>query len=637
MGGQMSVGISKGGIPTAAQLREEIKKSKERSKSYGISTEERNIAQLKLSPSELEERRLRVKHLLDVVVAHIEEFYELLSLDDFMVAFADEDGYILHLDGSEDIKVKFSERNCAPGYRWTERDVGTTAISLCRKLQYSIQLNDKDHYCKRAHGFTSSAAPILGRQGVLEGVLVVSGSSIKTHPHTLLMVTTAARSIEKHMRLLRRNNEMSLYIGFLNSVIEAAGTGLMTMDKEMRIWKINRKGKVILREEQLDGKPISVLQGLNLDLEDISNNPNNWKGKEASLKDDVHFYYTAQPVISEKSELLGAVMVFEEFDNIKKLADKISGAEPFFTFDHLVGSSNEFVEAVKLAATAAKTSSTVLLLGETGTGKELFAQAIHNGGDRQKQAFVPINCGAIPGELLESELFGYVDGAFTGASRQGRPGKFELANAGTILLDEIGDMPHDMQVKLLRVLQTGEVQRIGARRVIKTDPRIIAATHVDLDKMIKLNRFRSDLYYRLNIIQITIPPLRRRGTEDIEALAKHFISRYGNDVTLSDAALDLLVNYGWPGNVRELENTIQRALHLCSGRRIKPEHLGLTAAPGDAVDISPGTLREMEQKMIVSTLARTGGNMAKAAKGLGISRATLYRKVKEYELAGLAD
>lgn len=628
----MSVAISKGGIPTAEQLKKEIIKSKQRSRSYGISIEERDGGHLKLSPSELEERKLRAEHLLDVVVAHIEEFYELLSLDDFMVAFADEDGYILHLDGSEDIKVKFSERNCAPGYRWTEQDVGTTAISLCRKLQYSIQLNDKDHYCKRAHGFTSSAAPILGRQGVLEGVLVVSGSSSKTHPHTLLMVTTAARSIEKHMRLLRRNNEMSLYIGFLNSVIEAAGTGLMTMDKEMRIWKINRKGKDILREEQLDGKPISVLQGLDLDLEDINSNPNNWKGKEASLKDDVHFYYTAQPVISEKSELLGAVMVFEEYDNIKKLADKISGAEPFFTFDHLVGSSKEFLEAVKLATTASKTSSTVLLLGETGTGKELFAQAIHNGGERQRQPFVPINCGAIPGELLESELFGYVDGAFTGASRLGRPGKFELANGGTILLDEIGDMPHDMQVKLLRVLQTGELQRIGARRIVKTDTRIIAATHVDLDKMIKLNRFRSDLYFRLNIIQITIPPLRRRWAEDIEALANHFIGRYGTDIRLSAAALDSLVNYAWPGNVRELENTIQRALHLCSGQRIKPEHLGLAAGSLAEADITPGTLREMERKMIFSTMSRTGGNMAKTAKCLGISRATLYRKTKEYKL-----
>lgn len=632
----MNIEINKGGIPTADDMRREIELSHQRSKKYGISSEERNIAQVKLSPSELEAKRQRAKHLLEVVIAHIQEFYELLSPNDFMVAFADEDGYILHLDGSDEIKTKFSERNCAPGYRWTERDVGTTAISLCRKLQSSIQLNDKDHFCKRAHGYTSSAAPIFGRQGILEGVLVVSGPSSKIHPHTLIMITMAARSIEKHMRLLRRNTEMSLYIGFLDSVLEAAGTGLMTLDKEMRIWKINRKGKEILKEEYLDGKPITVLQGLDLDLDDIQKNPGTWKGREASLQDNVHFYYTAQPVMSGTSELLGAVMVFEEFNNIKKLAEKISGAEPFFTFDHLIGNSQLFTQAVKLARTAARTTSTVLLLGETGTGKELFAQAIHNGGDRCQQAFVPINCGAIPGELLESELFGYVDGAFTGASRLGRPGKFELADAGTILLDEIGDMPHDMQVKLLRVLQTGEVQRIGARRIIRTDTRIIAATHVNLTKMIELNRFRKDLYYRLNIIQIAIPSLRQRGPEDIEALAGHFIRRYGNGVTLSGAALDALISHNWPGNVRELENTVKRALHLCGGSKIKPRHLALQAQPNTVTDIAPGTLREMEQKMIVNTLSKAGGNMAKCAKSLGISRATLYRKVKEYGLAGYA-
>ncbi|MEE4166843.1 MAG: sigma 54-interacting transcriptional regulator, partial [Desulfocapsaceae bacterium] len=305
-------------------------------------------------------------------------------------------------------------------------------------------------------------------------------------------------------------------------------------------------------------------------------------------------------------------------------------ADPFFTFSRMIGDSAAFSDAVKLAGLASKSSSTVLLLGETGTGKELFAQAIHNGSERCQQAFVPINCGAIPGELLESELFGYVDGAFTGASKAGRPGKFELADAGTILLDEIGDMPHDMQVKLLRVLQTGEVQRIGAQKIIRTDTRIIAATHVDLAKMIELKRFRKDLYYRLNIIQITIPPLRERGAEDIEALAEYFVNRYGSGNKLSDAALDELIRYGWPGNVRELENTIQRALHLCGGSSIKPHHLGLQKTTGPVREMKPGTLREMEQNMIAATLSENRGNMAKTAKLLGISRATLYRKVKEY-------
>jgi transcriptional regulator of acetoin/glycerol metabolism len=629
-GGCMNVEITNGGIPTAQQMQNEIEQSHQRSKSYGISPEERNIAQKKLSPLELEERRQQSGHLLEVVIAHIEEFYELLSPEDFMVAFADEDGYILHLAGSAEIKLKFSERNCAPGYRWTERDVGTTAISLCRKLMCSIQLNDKDHYCRRGHGFTSSAAPIFGRQGVLAGVLVVSGASSKTHPHTLIMVTMAARSIEKHMRLLRRNNEMSLYIGFLDRVLEAAGTGLMTMDNDMRIWKINRKGKEILKTQKLDGQPVSVLHGLTLDLDDIAVHPDKWKGREASLPNDVHFYYTAQPVLSERNDLLGAVMVFEEFSNIKKLAERISGAEPFFMFEHLIGNSPAFTEAIQLARKAAETSSTVLLLGETGTGKELFAQAIHNGSQRRQQPFVPINCGAIPGELLESELFGYVDGAFTGASRSGRPGKFELADEGTILLDEIGDMPHDMQVKLLRVLQTGEIQRIGARRTIRTDTRIIAATHVDLNKMIELNRFRKDLFYRLNIIQITLPPLRQRGAEDIEALAKHFINHYREGIALSGSARDALIGYAWPGNVRELENVIQRAMHLCGGRTIKHEHLGLQSQTKARSRFTGGTLKEMEQKLIAGTLAELSGNMAQAAKSLGISRATLYRKVKDY-------
>jgi transcriptional regulator with PAS, ATPase and Fis domain len=232
--------------------------------------------------------------------------------------------------------------------------------------------------------------------------------------------------------------------------------------------------------------------------------------------------------------------------------------------------------------------------------------------------------------LLESELFGYVDGAFTGASRGGRPGKFELADEGTILLDEIGDMPHDMQVKLLRVLQTGEIQRIGAHRTIRTDARIIAATHVDLNKMIELNRFRKDLFYRLNIIQITLPSLRQRGAEDIEALATHFINRYGGEIRLSGAALDALVGYDWPGNVRELENVVQRAMHLCGGATIRPSHLGLALRVKARHEVSAGTLREMEQKFIATTLTRLSGNMAQSAKALGISRATLYRKVKEY-------
>ncbi|SHO43977.1 sigma-54-dependent Fis family transcriptional regulator [Desulfopila aestuarii] len=631
----MSVVCDKGAIPTSEQMVELIRESQMRSREYGICSEERNTAQVKLSPEGLKERIHSNNTLYDVVVSHIKEFYLLLSPEDFMIALVDRDGYILHLDGSERIQAIFAERNCAPGYRWQEKDVGTSAISLCLRLQAPFQLNDTDHYCRRGHGFTSSAAPIFGHDKALEGVLVISGSTSLTHPHTLSMITSAARSIEEQMRLLRRNQELSVYTGFLDNVLEAAGTGLLTFDKEFRIWKVNRKGEEILGQEKLAGKQLSAATGLQLDLDDIARNPGEWKGRECYFKHNgrgIHFFYSAQPVFSRQNALLGAVLVFEEFGNIKKLANKISGDRAFFTFEHLIGQSEKFRDAVDMARRASGSSSTVLLLGETGTGKELFAQAVHNASKRCQQPFIPINCGAIPNELLESELFGYVDGAFTGALKGGRPGKFELANGGTVLLDEIGDMPHDMQVKLLRVLQTGEVQPVGSGSLLRINVRIIASTHVNLAEAVAQNRFRRDLFYRLNILPINIPPLRERGAGDIELLAAYFIERNRPGCSLSREVLDELHGYSWPGNVRELENTIQRALHLCEDDQLLPEHLDLPVDTARHIAPVSGTLQEIERTAIVSTLGKTDWNMVQSAKQLGISRATLYRKVKEYKL-----
>lgn len=626
--------ILKGAILTKEQMREVIELSHKRSESYGIDRVERNNKHFRLSNEELEARREASKEILCYIAETTEEFYELMSPDDFTVGFADSDGYVLTLAGGDIPRQNSEQRNFSPGYRWTERDVGTSATSLCLKYQVPIQLNDKDHYCERAHGFISSAAPIFGHQGVLLGVICVVGDSGLVHPHTLIMITSAARSIERHMRLLRRNMEMSLYIGFLDSVVEAAATGLMTIDNELQIRKINHQGKKILQADDLEGKPVSILGDLKLDLQNIYKYPALWKNKEFHFQDghkDIHFFYSAQPVVSDDHKLLGAVIDFAEFNNIRKLADKISGTKPFFTFDSLIGSSALFIEAMELAKRASQTNATVLLIGETGTGKELFAQAIHNGYGPRDMPFVAINCGAIPRELLESELFGYVEGAFTGALKGGRPGKFALASGGTILLDEIGDMPHDMQVKLLRVLQTGEIQPIGGRKVIQTDARIIASTHVNLLEAVRNNRFRQDLYYRLNIIQIKIPSLRERGADDIKTLADYFLAKAGQNKKFTAKAYDALCSYQWPGNVRELENTIQRALHVCDSTAITADDLALTAPPAGNDAVS-GTLQEMEQKMISAILDETTSNMAESARRLGISRATLYRKMKQYQL-----
>jgi transcriptional regulator with PAS, ATPase and Fis domain len=280
-----------------------------------------------------------------------------------------------------------------------------------------------------------------------------------------------------------------------------------------------------------------------------------------------------------------------------------------------------------------------LLLGETGTGKELFAQSIHNQSPRRDHPLLAINCGAIPRELLESELFGYVEGSFTGARRGGRPGKFELADGGTVFLDEIGDMSADMQVKLLRVLQTGEVNRVGEHKPISVDVRIIAATNVQLRNEVDRGNFREDLFYRLNVFPIIIPPLRERS-EDIIHLARYFLNRCTGvlkkpGIKFSPETEQALVRYAWPGNVRELENVVERAANLADDETINPNLLGLPEAIVNGARLKNSNfkrLAEVEKNTIMDSIETANYNLSKASSSLGISRATLYNKIKKYSL-----
>lgn len=631
--------MKKGQVVDVATAKTIIAESHSRSNGFGIDSAKRNILQKCLSADELEKHRKDNEELLQVVLPHFSEFFELLSPEDFLIAAVDAEGYILHITGADHLTAQYAERNCAPGFRWTEKDVGTTAISMCVKHHIPIQLTGSDHYCHLAHHLTSSSAPIFGEGGELLGVLVVSGAKEFAHPHTLYMVTTAARAAERQLRVTRRNKALALHIGFFDKVIESTSTGLLILNTEGKIWRVNGKGTEILKRNDLTGRHISELKGLSLQVDQLQTAPQRWVNKEGWIRCNgvtIPIIYTAQTVLSENGESLGAVLVFNEMSEIQKLADNIAGAKAHFTFPMLVGKSQAFLEALDLAQKAADSTVTVLLQGETGTGKELFAQAIHNHGNRSQYPFVPINCGAIPAELLESELFGYVEGTFTGAVKGGRPGKFELASGGTILLDEIGDMPHHMQVKLLRVLQTGEVYRIGARKPVKINTRIIASTHVNLSKAVSQGRFREDLYYRLNVLPINIPPLRHRGSEDILELATLFLNRGTSlPLTFTSQAQAALTAYRWPGNVRELENIIQRALHRCEGSKLDAEHLDLEL-DANTKRLPTGTLKQMEQQLIRTTLEATDNNMAEAARRLGISRATLYRKVEHLDLASEA-
>ncbi len=294
----------------------------------------------------------------------------------------------------------------------------------------------------------------------------------------------------------------------------------------------------------------------------------------------------------------------------------------------------DFLAILDRAGQVASSTATVLVEAESGTGKELLARLIHRGSPRREAPFVAVNCAALPENLLESELFGFEKGAFTGASAS-KPGKFELAHRGTLLLDEIGEMAPILQAKLLRVLQEREVDRIGGREPVRIDVRVIATTNRDLAQLVQSGRFREDLYYRLNVVRLCIPPLRKRKA-DIPLLVDFFCRRYAGefgrpDVRFSREAVERLASHDWPGNVRELENAVQRAVAICPGTEIAPADLSLaeSAGPGEAA-IAPGTtVREMERQLICSTLEKTGGNRTQAARLLGISLRTLRNKLNE--------
>ncbi|MEH7480047.1 sigma 54-interacting transcriptional regulator [Neobacillus drentensis] len=329
-----------------------------------------------------------------------------------------------------------------------------------------------------------------------------------------------------------------------------------------------------------------------------------------------------------------------------------------YQFNDLIGKSSTFLATKKLAERISGSNSSVLLIGDSGTGKELFAHAIHNSSMRASLPFVAINCASIPEHLLESELFGYDDGAFTGAKKGGKKGQFEIANNGSIFLDEIGDMPLSMQSKLLRVLQEKEIQRVGAQKSIAVDVRIIAATHRDLEKLVEEGKFRQDLYYRLNVIKIEIPPLRERK-EDIPLISQSLLKKlegkfYRKGIELSTVVEERLMEHSWPGNIRELENVLERSINILDGKTIEMVHLPLylrdmepetnfvKGANTQNLETTPKpllpilslkeTLAHAEKKAILNALEVTNGNKQEAAKLLEIGKTSFYEKCKLYSI-----
>lgn len=421
-----------------------------------------------------------------------------------------------------------------------------------------------------------------------------------------------------------------------NEIIENMDKGVIVVDKNKNLIHINQNAKKELG-----------LKELNIDLKiDIDESKDKFIGKEI---------FTLN-IKNKKIELIGKlievnslntyydmIVIFNKINTLKEDAYNITTGHNYISTKEIIGESKPIKIMKDRIRKIAKSTSTVFITGESGTGKELIARAIHSESDRKNEPFIAINCGAIPDALLESELFGYVKGAFSGANDKGRIGKFELANKGVIFLDEIGDMPLHLQVKILRVLQDKRLIKIGSNKLIKLDIRVIAATNKDLKKLIKENKFREDLYYRLNVIPIKVPPLRQREG-DIKLLADYLINRYNksfdkNVLQIDKDVLKALKDYNWPGNIRELENVIEYMMNLSENGRITKDMVPINILEtkkknNDFIlddEIEP--LKYLEKKHILRALDIYGydtNGKKIAAKKLGIGVATLYRKLEQF-------
>lgn len=434
----------------------------------------------------------------------------------------------------------------------------------------------------------------------------------------------------------------------LRTIVEAIDEGILAINSLGIVTHCNKTAEMLLKQprNELINQHLSTIWPDSPMLEALRTGESYVDQEDIYLSNGkrMHFLVTAMPV-KVGEEVVRVVASFKDIADVRRLVYNLAEKQQSYHFRDIKGNSKVLSELVEKALRIARGNATVLILGESGTGKDLFARAIHSASTRSKGPFITVNCGAIPETILESELFGYEGGAFTGARREGKPGKFELANNGTIFLDEIGDLPLHLQVKLLHVLQQKQIERVGGNKIIPVDIRIIAATNRDLEQMMREGEFRVDLYYRLSVIPLYIPPLRERK-EDIPVLVQYFLDKYkqllGKKITgFSQEVLDFFMQYDWPGNVREVENVVEYAVNMTTEPIITLESIPPRLKKSFAVSSQreQNSLKELlenyEQEIFQDYLNKYGDSLDakhKIAQILGISTATLYRKLNKLGL-----
>ncbi|CCO07393.1 sigma-54-dependent Fis family transcriptional regulator [Desulforamulus hydrothermalis] len=474
-------------------------------------------------------------------------------------------------------------------------------------------------------------------------------SRLLTHREDLQeFLQNMASLLASHVAEVEAYNRINIESKRLEVIIESISQGIIAVDQNGLITHCNQEA------EKLTRRPKDKLIGFSVldiwphsPLADVIKTGQGYKDKEEFYHHNnskIHLLVSATPVLLN-NRALGAVALFRDLDEARKSAYAIASTERNLEINQIKGASSKINDLKNQALRVAQSNSTVLIIGESGTGKELFARAIHYASPRQDKPLVIVNCGAIPETLLESELFGYEEGAFTGARKGGRPGKFELADGGTIFLDEIGDLPLHLQVKLLHVLQRKQVERVGGNKVIPVDVRVIAATNRNLEAMCAKGEFREDLYYRLSVIPFSVPPLRERR-EDIEILMDHFLQKYrhlmGKQIRgFSEDIRKAFLAYHWPGNIRELENAVEYAVNMEPSEYIcldsipaKIRSFWLRRDHTKQINLEE-QIKHYEKQLLLGYLKQVKDgklNFTDLPAALGISRATLYRKLKQHRL-----
>ena len=622
-------------------VREDILASWKRSQQLGVDAG--NLGSRKIPDGdEIALRRERNAHLRRAALAAFRRLEPHLSEAKSILILADDQGVIIDAIGDESVLDDGQGIHLEVGGQWDEKFVGTNGIGTVLSTGKPMYVHASEHFVEGVQSWTCAGAPIRNPfDTTIIGVVDLSGPPDIFRRHNVALVLAAAREIEIALAEQQRQDRTQLLEAFLQSKYSRADSSVLLLDSSGRI--VFRRGVDEARFPASD--KLIVGHKLLPDLDGISD-----KDLPRLLPPEVQAQGLERLILGNAYR--GAALFLKSDGAIMRSDLSARSIKPRRNVSeatiHIIGASPSMLEAIELAERAATANVSVLIQGETGVGKELFARLIHSRLGSDDAPYVPLNCAAISSDLIGAELFGYVDGAFTGAVRGGRPGKFELADGGLLCLDEIGDMPIELQPYLLRALEQRAVYRMGDNKRRPVDVRLVAMTNRDLRLEINEGRFRRDLFYRIGVVTIEVPPLRQRGN-DILALIEHFSAHYAQEVArprmkFAEETIELFLKYRWPGNVRELRNLMQRIYLVASGpivtvRDLPPElrrDLDDPAPDADSLETilsgHSGDLESIEESAIRRTILAEKGNLTRVASVLGISRPTLYRKMRQYQI-----